>query len=161
MHTHLSHRAALLATIGILAFAPAVRGQAAQQAVRTNIASVGLKSFTPIDSLFFNSAATSFNIALVHSATGTPTEYRVSRFADFRDANWIPYNSRPTLVVPRTWFSPAAADGSQSVTLHFQLRVKNPMGGRPVAVVNGVATFQPDFYFSDVRVGTLKLIYFG
>jgi hypothetical protein len=56
---------------------------------------VTLKAFSPVDSLFPNPTSTSFTIKLVNSIGGCASEYRVSRFADFRDANWMPYSASP------------------------------------------------------------------
>jgi hypothetical protein len=92
--------------------------------------------------------------------SGTPTEYRVSRFPDFRDANWLPYSSRPTLVVPRTWF-PTATGGAAQIMLYLQVRAKNPLGGRPGSVVDGKLTVQPDFFFSEVIGRRIRTLFFG
>jgi hypothetical protein len=78
--------AALAGAAGMLIVSPA-RGQTLSSAISTTL-NVTLKSFTPVDSFFVNPTATSFSIALVHVVSGSPTEYRVSRFSDFRDASW-------------------------------------------------------------------------
>jgi hypothetical protein len=119
-----------------------------------------LKSFAPVDSFFPNPSATSFNIALVNSVSGAVTDYRVSRFADFRDAAWRPYSAKPILLVPRAWF-PQTVNGVAQITLYLQVRTKNPNGGRPAALADGKLTVQPDFFFSEVIGRRIRLAYFG
>jgi len=119
-----------------------------------------LKSFSPVDSLFPNPTATSFTIRLVNTVSGCPTEYRVSRFSDFRDATWMPYSASPNTVVQRTWF-PTVVDGSTSITLYFQVRMKNPKGGTPISVAGGTTTTAPMFFFSDPLSRRIRLIFFG
>ena len=93
--------------------------------------------------------------------TGGPTEYRVSRFADFRDANWAPYSAQPTLVVPLSWFTPSGTSGTSQVNLFLQVRAKNPLGGRPASLVDGKMTVQPDFFFSEVLGRRIRTIFAG
>ena len=153
----------LAALLAAAAVAPvALQAQTLSQPTLVRSSAPTLQTFTPIDSLFVNSSATSFNIALVHTMTGTATEYRVSRFADFRDANWIPYASRPSVVVPHAWFVNVGTNGEQETTLHFQLRARNPMGGRPASFQpGGPVQVQPDFFFSEVKVGHIRLVFVG
>jgi len=122
---------------------------------------VALKTFTPVDSLFVNPTASQFTITLKNTVSGSPTEYRVSRFADFRDANWVPYSAQPTLVVPRSWFPPSATDCTSQINLYLQVRAKNPLGGRPASLVGGKMTVQPDFFFSEVIGRRIRTIFVG
>jgi hypothetical protein len=133
------------------------------QTISTTISTttnVTLKTFTPVDSLFPNPTATSFTIALVHTVSGSPTEYRVSRFSDFRDASWNPYVSRPSITVQRSVF-PATTSGTQQIMLYFQVRAKNPKAGQPISSIDGKMTVQPDYFFSDPLGRRIRLIYFG
>src|SRR5215475_171194 len=102
----------LLATVGLAASPRDTHAQKLPNSGIATSAAVTLKTFTPVDSLFVNPTVSQFNIALKHTVSGAPTEYRVSRFADFRDASWVPYNPSPSLVVPRTWFPPSGTDGT-------------------------------------------------
>jgi len=147
------------ATIAVALSAGSTR-MAAQTISTTTTTSVALKTFTPVDSVFVNPAVAQFNIALNNTVSGTPTEYRVSRFADFRDASWLPYSSKPTLVVPRTWF-PTATSGSAQITLYLQVRAKNPMAGRPGTLIDGKLTVQPDFFFSEVLGRRIRTLFVG
>ena len=104
--------AALAGAAGMLIVSP-VRAQTLSSPISTTL-NVTLKTFTPVDSFFVNSQATSFSIALVHTVSGSPTEYRVSRFSDFRDANWIPYVARPTTTVQRSVFPPVTNGGTRN-----------------------------------------------
>jgi len=122
---------------------------------------VTLKTFTPVDSLFVNPTASQFVITLRNTVSGSPTEYRVSRFADFRDANWAPYSAQPTLTVPRNWFPPSATDGTSQVNLYLQVRAKNPLAGRPMSIVGCKTTVQPDFFFSEVIGRRIRTIFVG
>jgi hypothetical protein len=119
---------------------------------------VTLKSFTPAESLFINSSLTSFPVTLNNTISGSATEYRVSRFADFRDAVWRPYSARPALTIPGDWFEPLS-NGVRQVTLHFQVRNKNPRGGFPTSLVDNKV--QPEFFFSEVLAGHVRLVYAG
>jgi len=150
--------AALAGAAGMLMVSPA-RGQTLSSAISTTL-NVTLKSFTPVDSFFVNPTATSFSIALVHVVSGSPTEYRVSRFSDFRDASWKPYVAQPTTTVQRSVF-PAVTNGATQITLYFQVRTKNPKAGMPISVVGGTTTVQPDFFFSDPLGRRIRLIYAG
>jgi hypothetical protein len=149
---------ALLAAVGLTVPARSTHAQAVPIVPST----VTLKTFTPIDSVFVNPSPTTtkFVITLKHTVSGTPTEYRVSRYIDFRDAGWIPYIAQPTLVVPTSWF-PSGTGGTQQITLYLQVRAKNPMGGRPGSLVNGQVTVQPDFFFSEVLGRRIRVIFAG
>jgi len=136
---------------------------AGAQTISTAIATTGavtLKTFSPVDSVFPNPTQTSFVIALNHTVSGSPTEYRVSRFSDFRDANWIPYNPKPTITIQRSVF-PTVANGGTQITLYLQVRAKNPKAGQPISIIDGKTTVQPDFFFSDPLGRRIRLIYFG
>ena len=150
--------AALAGAAGILVVSP-VRAQTLSSTISTTL-NVTLRTFTPVDSFFVNPTATSFSIALVHTVSGSPTEYRVSRFSDFRDANWIPYVARPTTTVQRSVFPPVTSGGTE-IMLYFQVRTKNPKGGMPISIVGGKTTVQPDFFFSDPLGRRIRLIYAG
>ena len=123
---------------------------------------VQLKTFTPIDSLFLNPTATTFTIALVHTVTGTPTEYRVSRFSDFRDANWLPYNPRPSMTLANTVFTATPGNSSSSqVFVYLQVRARNPKAGQPISLIGGKTQVQPDFFFSDPLGRRIRIVYAG
>ena len=149
----------LLRAAGLAAATLVVARTASAQTACT-ISNVTLKSFSPVDSLFPNPTATSFTIKLANSVAGCPTEYRVSRFSDFRDASWTAYNVSPNTVVQRTWF-PTTTNGSTQITLYFQVRRKNPQGGFPVTQSGGKLETQPMYFFSDVLGRRIRLIYFG
>jgi hypothetical protein len=151
---------ALLAATGFAAPTRSVRAQKLNNTVAVTGA-VALKTFTPVDSFFVNPTASQFVITLKNTVTGSPTEYRVSRFADFRDANWVAYSAQPTLVVPRSWFPPSATDGTSQINLYLQVRAKNPLGGRPASFVDGKTTVQPDFFFSEVIGRRIRTIFVG
>jgi hypothetical protein len=142
-------------SVGVVALA--VSAAARAQVPCANGGGVTLKSFNPVDSLFPNPTASTFTIKLVNGVTGCPSEYRVSRFSDFRDANWIPYSATPSTVIQRSWF-PATANGTTQITLYFQVRVKNPRGGIPTSLGGPPA---PAFFFSDPLGRSIRLIYFG
>jgi len=154
-----SLRSAALSVVTGLVLAAVAGGQTISTTISTT-SGVTLKTFTPVESLFVNSTATSFSIALVHTVSGSPTEYRVSRFSDFRDANWIPYVTRPTTTVQRSVF-PTVTNGGTQITLYFQVRTKNPNAGRPVSSIDGKLTVQPDYYFSDPLGRRIRLVYMG
>jgi hypothetical protein len=137
-----------------------VRNAPAQTACTTT--GVTLKSFSPVDSLFANAAADAptFTIKLNNVVTGCPTEYRVSRFSDFRDANWLAYSTAPSTVVQQTWFT-APVNGGTQITLYFQVRQKNPKAGQPISLIGGKTEVQPDFFFSGVLGRRIRRIYFG
>ena len=138
-----------------------VRNAPAQTAC-TTIGAPTLKSFSPVDSLFANQAAdaATFTIKLNNVASGCPTEYRVSRFSDFRDANWLAYSAAPSTVIQRTWFT-APTNGGTQITLYLQVRVKNPKAGQPISLIGGQTQVQPDYFFSSVLGRRIRLIYFG
>ena len=85
---------------------------------------------------------------------------RFQRFSDFRDASWLPYVTRPTVTVQRSVF-PTVTNGQTQITLYFQVRAKNPNGGRPISSINGTTTVQPDFYVSAILNRAIRLRYFG
>ena len=147
----------LLRAAGLAAATLAVARPASAQTACTTLTGVTLKAFSPVDSLFPNPTSTSFTIKLVNSIGGCASEYRVSRFADFRDANWMPYSASPNTTVERTWF-PTTTNGSTQIMLYFQVRQKNPRGGLPTSINGGT---QPMFFFSDVLGRRIRLIFFG
>ena len=149
----------LIQTVSLAAATFVVSSHAHAQTACTTTG-VTLKSFTPVDSLFPNPTATSFTIKLNNTVTGCPSEYRVSRFSDFRDASWLPYNTSPSIVVQRSSF-PAVVDGATQITLYLQVRVKNPKAGFPMSVSGGTTQTQPDFFFSSVLNRRIRLIFFG
>jgi hypothetical protein len=150
---------ALIRAVGFSA-ATLVVGRHAQAQTACTTTGVTLRLFTPVDSLFTNSTATTFTIKLNNTVSGCASEYRVSRFADFRDATWLTYSAAPNTIVQRTWF-PAIVNGATEVTLYFQVRQKNPKGGFPTSISGGKTQTQPDFFFSDVLGRRIRLIYFG
>lgn len=121
---------------------------------------VTLKTFTPVDSFFVNPTQSDFNVTLNNTISGGATEYRVSRFADFRDATWRPYDPRPALTIPGNWFE-STSTSTRQVTLHFQVRNKNPKAGRPISFIDGKTTVQPDFFFSDVLARRVRIVFAG
>jgi hypothetical protein len=151
--------AATIVVVGALGSAAGSAGaQTISPTTTTTSTGVTLKTFTPFDSLFIN-PSDHVTTALVNTVSGTPTEYRVSRFADFRDASWIAYAARPSLAVPLTWFSPVT--GGSQVTLYFQVRAKNPLAGRPISSINGTTTVQPDFFFSTILSHRIRTKFVG
>jgi hypothetical protein len=154
-----SLRVALLATVTGMILVSVAGAQILSTTISTTTG-VTLKTFTPVDSFYLNSTATSYTISLNHTVSGSPTEYRVSRFSDFRDANWIPYVTRPTVTIQRSVFPPVTNGGTQ-ITLYLQLRAKNPNAGRPATVIDGKLTVQPDFFFSDPLGRRIRLVYAG
>jgi hypothetical protein len=154
-----SLRVALLATATGMIIVSVAGAQTLSNTISTT-SGVTLKTFTPVDSFYLNSTATSYSIALVHTVSGSPTEYRVSRFSDFRDANWIPYVTRPTTTIQRSVFPPVTNGGTQ-ITLYLQVRAKNPKAGQPISLIGGKVTVQPDFFFSDPLGRRIRLVYAG
>ena len=152
----------MMRSLYIAAFLALASTAAAQTPVPSSQIVIGsgvtLKTFTPAESLFINSSLTSFPVTLNNTISGSATEYRVSRFADFRDAIWRPYSPRPALTIPSDWFS-TISNGVREVTLHFQVRNKNPRAGMPTSLVDNKV--QPDFFFSDVLAGHVRLVYAG
>jgi hypothetical protein len=153
----------IASTIVVVAALGSAAGSAGAQTISptttTTSTGVTLKTFTPFDSLFIN-PTDHVTTALVNTVSGTPTEYRVSRFADFRDASWIAYVARPNLAVPLTWF-PAPVNGGSQLTLYFQVRAKNPLAGRPISSINGKTTVQPDFFFSTILSHRIRTTFVG
>ena len=82
-------------------------------------------------------------VALVHTVVGTrPSDYRVSRRADFLGARWEPYADIPIL---QNWYDPSgetcdATRPSHRVTLYFQVRATL---GEEVRIVDGQRQLQP------------------
>ncbi len=94
-------------------------------------------------------------LLLSHTVVGVhPSEYRVSRRADFAQAQWLPYEGRPTL---RDWFD-AAGDScdrlgrTHTVTLFFQVRA---VIGEDVRIVNGQRQLLPVRVESNVLRDTI------
>ncbi len=159
-------RVRMIRTICFAAVTFATALNAQSPAVAANVGSPRITSFTPVDSAILvgpNTSATSYTVALVHALSGpVPSEYRVSRFADFRDAAWKPYESRPTIVLASSSFGSAdMRTGVRALMLHLQVRARNPRAGQPIAVVGGRASVQPDFFFSDVVVRQIRLVPIG
>ena len=154
------HATLIRAAVLAVAMSVVVRNAPAQTLCTTT--GVTLKSFSPVDSLFANTAAdaATFTIKLNNVVTGCPTEYRVSRFSDFRDANWLAYSTAPSTVIQRTWFT-TPTNGGTEITLYLQVRQKNPKAGQPISVVGGKTQVQPDFFFSSVLGRRIRRIYFG
>jgi hypothetical protein len=108
-------------------------------------------------------------ITLRHTVTGSPTQYRFSRFSDFHDAKWLPYVAAPVAQIPASWFkdmTPPARPNVQ-VLLYFQVRAKNPNAGRPVSRVTNELTgkttveTEPEFLQSKSRSKTILVVFFG
>jgi hypothetical protein len=102
---------------------------------------VSLTSFEP-NALFLNPTFP-LSITLRHTASGSPTHYRFSRFADFRDAAWLPYASAPVAQIPASWFSvltPPQGSFDRRMDLYFQLRAANPRAGRPIGFTPSAPT---------------------
>ena len=119
---------------------------------------VSLMSFDP-NALFLNPTFP-ISTPLRHTATGNPTHYRFSRFADFHDATWLPYAPQPTAQIPASWFesfSPTQGAFDRRVVLYFQLRAANPNAGRPISVSTNPFTrvrevaIEPQFVNSSIR----------
>jgi hypothetical protein len=89
-----------------------------------------------------------------------PTEYRVSQFADFRDANWLPYASRPSITVQSSTFTSTSVS-TREMTLHLQVRARNPKAGQPISLSGGTTQVQPDFFFSDVAARRIRIVFAG
>jgi hypothetical protein len=159
MRTATPLRVVVSATAAAMFIVSLAGAQTISTAIPTT-ANVTLKTFTPVDSLIPNPTLTSFVITLNHTVSGSPTEYRVSRFSDFRDANWIPYNPKPTITIQRSVF-PTVVNGGTQITLYFQVRAKNPKAGQPISIIDGKTTVQPDFFFSDPLGRRIRIIYFG
>jgi hypothetical protein len=108
-------------------------------------------------------------LTLKNSVSGTPTHYRYSRFSDFRDAQWLPYEAAPAVQIPASWFSdltPAAPPDKQ-VVLYFQVRAANPKAGMPTSMITDpvtgktTTTTQPQFIQSNVKSKTVLIRFFG
>jgi len=131
------------------------------QVIPTFIA-VSLTSFDP-DARFLNPTFP-VSLTLRHTATGSPTHYRFSRFSDFRDAKWLPYSPSPVAQIPASWFetfTPAVGAFNRRVVLHFQVRATNPKAGRPVSRTTNPLTrettvkTEPQFLNSNTRSATI------
>ncbi len=102
---------------------------------------VSLTSFDP-NALFLNPTFP-ISTPLRHTKTGNPTHYRFSRFADFRDATWLPYAPQPTAQIPASWFesfTPTQGAFDRRVVLYFQVRATNPRAGRPIGFTSSAPT---------------------
>lgn len=128
----------------------------------TTLGGVTLKTFTPVESLFVNPTTTTFTIALNNTVVGSPTEYRASRFIDFRDAQWRPYSPSPTITVTSNMFTATPGNSSSTqVMLYLQVRARNPKAGQPVSIAGGKLTTQPDFFFSDPLGRRVRIVFAG
>ena len=99
--------------------------------------------------------ATDPSVALVHTVVGArPSEYRVSRRADFSGARWEPYTAPLSI---RDWYDPAGPACSSNrqshrVTLYFQVRATL---GEEVRVVDGQRQIVPARVESNVLRATV------
>lgn len=99
--------------------------------------------------------ATDPSVAIVHTVVGArPSEYRVSRRADFTGARWEPYAAPLTV---RGWYDPAGPACSSNrpshrVTLYFQVRATL---GEEVRVVDGQRQIVPARVESNVLRATV------
>lgn len=88
-------------------------------------------------------SSSAVGVALVHTVVGTsPSDFRVSRRADFLGAHWEPYSETPIL---RDWYDPGgetcdSTRPSHRVTLYFQVR---STVGTEVRIVDGQRQLQP------------------
>ena len=95
------------------------------------------------------------SVALVHTVVGArPSEYRISRRADFAGAPWLPYVPTPAV---RDWYDAggepcAAARGSRRVTLYLQVRSNL---GEEVRIVDGQRQLVPARVESNVLRATI------
>jgi hypothetical protein len=170
-------RPRILLSVASLSLAASVLASSAasSQLPGSNILPAGtisLTSFSP-DSFFLNSFDWAVNLR--HTVAGlTPSHYRVSRFSDFRDAQWITYSPNPVVTINRTWWTMDPNDNTRfTASMYFQLRARNPKAGQPVALSggglpekpggtaekSGSLTVQPDFINSNIRNKTLKLVF--
>lgn len=82
-------------------------------------------------------------VTLVHTVVGTaPTEYRVSRRADFAGAPWLAYARAPAV---RDWYDATGeacgpGRGSHRVTLYLQVRANV---GEEVRIIDGQRQLVP------------------
>lgn len=148
----------------VLAFAAPATVNA--QIVPNLLVGTKLLSFEPDPAVFFNPAfPVSTTLRHTTPLLGEPlTQYRVSRFADFRNARWLPYAQQPVLRIPTSWFSNIPSTGvlTHQVILHFQVRAKNPKAGLPISsTVNpftGERTLktEPAFLTSNVLTASVR-----
>lgn len=88
-------------------------------------------------------SASALTVTLVHTVVGTaPTEFRVSRRADFAGAPWEPYAPAPAI---RDWYDATGepcgpGHGSHRVTLYLQVRASV---GEEVRIVDGQRQLVP------------------
>jgi len=100
-------------------------------------------------------SASAPTVSLVHKVVGTPpSEYRVSRRADFIGAPWLSYS--PTLAI-RDWYDATgeACGGvrrSHRVTLYFQVRANV---GEEVRIIDGQRQLVPARVESNVLRATV------
>lgn len=106
-------------------------------------------------------SATALTVTLVHTVVGTlPTEYRVSRRADFAGARWLAY--APTLQIS-DWYDATgeacgpgrgggAGRGSHRVTLYMQVRANV---GEEVRIIDGQRQLVPARVESNVLRATI------
>jgi hypothetical protein len=100
-------------------------------------------------------SAADLSVALVHTVVGArPSEFRVSRRADFAGARWEPYAVPLTL---RDWYDPAGQTcdtnrPSHRVTLYLQVRATL---GDEVRVVDGQRQIVPARVESNVLRATV------
>jgi len=128
-------RGALLAAVFLAASASRAAAQRAGQPPVLTAFSINAGSDTV--------SASAVGVALVHTVVGTPpSDFRVSRRADFLGARWEPYVEMPIL---RDWYDPAgeacdATRPSHRLTLYLQVR---STVGNEVRIVDGQRQLQP------------------
>ena len=95
-------------------------------------------------------SATAPAVTLTHTVVGArPSDYRVSRRADFAGAQWLSYAPAPLV---RDWYDGRGATcetmrGSHLVTLFFQVRA---LVGEEVRIVDGLRQLRPAHVESNV-----------
>ena len=95
------------------------------------------------------------SITLVHTVVGTaPTEYRVSRRADFVGAAWLSYVATPTI---RDWYDATGEPcgprrESHRVTLYLQVRASL---GEEMRIIDGQRQLVPARVESNVLRATI------
>lgn len=163
MKTNLLLKFGLLVAITVVVLANPLTVSAQPSQVVLSPLAVSLTSFDPDPSQFLNPAFP-VSTTLRHTATGSPTHYRFSRFSDFRDATWLPYAPAPIAQIPASWFqtfTPTSGVFNRRVVLHFQVRAKNPNAGRPISRITDPLTgkttvkTEPQFLNSNTRNGTI------
>lgn len=149
----MTRRSLLRAVACGMVAAAAARGAHAQTLCTTT--GVTLKSFTP-DSLFLNPKGP-ITVRLLNTTSGCPTDYRVSRYPDFRDAAWTQYGPSLTTTIQLSSF-PSSTTGTSQITLYFQLRSKNPKGGIPTYLGGPPA---PEYFTSTVIGHSVRIQFTG